>query len=390
MQDGRKGRLHPAVGFARNEVANSLNRLLGEGTVVASGKSVAHPAEDEEKPLILVGCSGGPDSLALAAITAHFARRGSISVGAVIVDHGLQEESAQVADRAAAQCEALGLSPVFIKKVAVEHGSEGPEMAARTARYGAFSEAVQETGARAVLLAHTLDDQAETVLLGLARGSGTKSLSGMPEVRQVAAVTYVRPLLSVRREQILAICEAENIEPWLDPTNSDESLMRAKVRHSILPFLEENLGGDVAVSLARTAAIIGPDAEFIEDQARQALEETSLALEQVGGEKNLQLPQRITEKQSCVLLNRVALAELHPALLQRVLSLAVKAAGGETPGYERLTALTEFIADRSKAGPLQLAGHVSAYRRRPSVKVEEGNRLFNLKQTGIIVFIGTK
>lgn len=389
MQDGRKGRLHPAVGFARNEVADSLNRFLGAGTVAASGKSAPQPTTPEEQPLVLVGCSGGPDSLALAAVCAHFARRGSISVGAVVVDHQLQEGSAEVAERAAEQCENLGLSPVLVKKVCVESGQEGPEMAARTARYGAFAEALKQTGARGVLLAHTLDDQAETVLLGLARGSGTKSLSGMPELRETEHFCVLRPLLNVRREQVEEICLAEKLEPWNDPTNLDESLMRAKVRHSILPYLEEHLGGNVAVSLARTAAIIGPDAEYIDRQADKALEETSITLEEMGGVEALQLP-RETGEENIIILNRAALNELPSALHQRVLSRAAKKLGGETPSFERLTALTNFSADHAIAGPLELAGHVSAYRRRPGKRITRFETTFNLKQTGILVFIGSK
>lgn len=390
MQDGRKGRLHPSVGFGRNEVADCLNALLGAGTVAASGKKAPQPASDQEKPLVLVACSGGPDSLALAALAAHFARRGSLAVGAVVVDHQLQDGSAAVARRAAQQCEELGIWPVLVKKVRVESTQEGPEMAARTARYGAFEQVVRETGASAVLLAHTLDDQAETVLLGLARGSGTRSLSGMPPQRVHAGVTYLRPLLNMRREQILEICQAENLDPWEDPTNQDQSMMRSKVRHTILPFLEEELGGGVAVSLARTAAIIGPDAEYLQEQATKSLPEVLLTLEEMGGEKALDLSEPLQQSSTVTILNRAALNQLHPALHQRVLSQAVKETGGETPGFERLSALARFAQEHAKAGPVQLAGHVSAYRRRPPVRIQRQGQEFNLKDTGIIVFINNK
>lgn len=394
MQEGRKGRLHPAVGYARNLLADSLNELLGAGAVTASGKVARggmknqgdRPDDVEQLPLVLVGCSGGPDSLALAAITAHFARRGSVRVGAVVVNHQMQEESAEIAVRAAKQCEQLGLSPVLIKEVTVDATSEGPEMAARTARYGAFEEAVQQTGAQAVLLAHTLDDQAETVLLGLARGSGTRSLAGMPARRTHRGVTYLRPLLALRRAEVQDICEAEHLDPWQDPTNSDEALMRAKVRHTVLPFLEEQLGGDVAVSLARTAAISGPDSEYLEAQAHQALNAVSLTPEQVGGTEKLELP--ILENRNLVILNRAAVLSLPKALQNRVLALAVKRAGGETPGFERLTALSTFVAAHGKAGPLQLAGHVQAFRRRPAARLKTSHGERNLKQTGVIAFLG--
>ncbi|WP_294603867.1 tRNA lysidine(34) synthetase TilS, partial [uncultured Rothia sp.] len=269
MQNGRAGRLHPAVGTARRHLAAALEKLLGAGSIKATGRSrTASTADAADLPLLLVACSGGPDSLALAAIAAHFARRGDVRVGAIIVDHGLQEDSAAVAAQTAQTLTDLGLHPVITEKVQVPVGNMGPEMAARTARYAAFTKAVEATGARAVLLGHTLDDQAETVLLGLSRGSGTRSLAGMPPVRVEEGVTYLRPFLGLRRTDMLDICDAETLTPWIDPTNTDETLMRARIRHSVLPYLEEHLGGDVARSLARTASVAGPDAEYLDEQAQ--------------------------------------------------------------------------------------------------------------------------
>ena len=277
MQNGRAGRLHPAVGTARRHLAAALEKLLGAGSIKATGRSrTASTADAADLPLLLVACSGGPDSLALAAIAAHFARRGDVRVGAIIVDHDLQEDSAAVAAQTAQTLTDLGLHPVITEKVQVPVGNMGPEMAARTARYTAFTKAVEATGARAVLLGHTLDDQAETVLLGLSRGSGTRSLAGMPPVRVEEGVTYLRPFLSLRRTDMLDICDAETLTPWIDPTNADQSLMRARIRHSVLPYLEEHLGGDVARSLARTASVAGPDAEYLDEQAQAAYEQALL------------------------------------------------------------------------------------------------------------------
>ncbi len=233
MQHGRQGRLHPAVGTARRELARALTNLLGEGTIKGTGRArrdstVSQQGTETEKPLVLVACSGGPDSLALACIAAHFARRSDVRVGAVVVDHGLQADSAEVAASTAETLTNLGLHPVLTERVQVPQGSMGPEMAARTARYGAFERAVQHTGARAVLLGHTLDDQAETVLLGLGRGSGTRSLAGMPPVRIENGVTYLRPFLALRRADMLNICEAEGVAPGTTlPTLTRRSCARA-------------------------------------------------------------------------------------------------------------------------------------------------------------------
>lgn len=370
MQNGRAGRLHPAVGTARRHLAAALEKLLGAGSIKATGRSrtsrTAPEPDAADLPLLLVACSGGPDSLALAAIAAHFARRSDVRVGAIIVDHGLQEDSAAVAAQTAQTLTDLGLHPVITEKVQVPVGNMGPEMAARTARYAAFKKAVEATGARAVLLGHTLDDQAETVLLGLSRGSGTRSLAGMPPVRVEGGVTYLRPFLGLRRADMLDICEAETLIPWIDPTNADQSLMRARIRHSVLPYLEEHLGGDVARSLARTAAVAGPDADYLDEQARDAFEGVLLpAGTAVRG----------IEREDAVLLDRAQVAALHPALRLRVLAAACKAAGGENPGFERLQALDSFTAEYAVAGPVQMPGHVSAYRRRKVAHPVTGERV---------------
>ena len=367
MQNGRAGRLHPAVGTARRHLAAALEKLLGAGSIKATGRSrTASTADAADLPLLLVACSGGPDSLALAAIAAHFARRGDVRVGAIIVDHDLQEGSAEVAAQTAQTLTDLGIHPVITEKVQVPAGNMGPEMAARTARYTAFEKAAEATGARAVLLGHTLDDQAETVLLGLSRGSGTRSLAGMPPVRVEGGVTYLRPFLGLRRTDMLDICDAETLTPWIDPTNTDESLMRARIRHSVLPYLEEHLGGDVARSLARTASVAGPDAEYLDEQAQVAYEQALLP----GG-----TAVRGIEREDAVLLDRAQVAALHPALRLRVLAAACKAAGGENPGFERLQALDSFAAEYAVAGPVQMPGHVSAYRRRKIVHPATGERL---------------
>ena len=174
---------------------------------------------------MLVALSGGPDSLALAAATAFEAPRAGLRAGAVIVDHGLQRGSAEVAAAVAAQAAALGLDPVLVRRVGVGLDG-GPEAAAALARYAALAEAAAHTGAISVLLGHTLDDQAETVLLGLARGSGATSLHGMAEVSPIAVRRpvrhgrqYRRPLLGIRRATTVQFCADSGLEPWNDPQN---------------------------------------------------------------------------------------------------------------------------------------------------------------------------
>lgn len=220
---------------------------------------------------MLAALSGGADSLALAAATAFEAPRAGLRAGAVIVDHGLQSGSAEVAMRAEAQAHALGLAPVLVKRVNADAspGGPGPEAAARAARYEAFAAAAAELDASAILIAHTLDDQAETVLLGLARGSGAASLQGMAAVSGL----YRRPLLGIDRATTRAFCRDSGIEPWDDPQNRDPSYTRVRVRQRVLPVLEAELGPGVAEALARTAEQLREDAEAFQAMIDEVIED---------------------------------------------------------------------------------------------------------------------
>lgn len=234
------GALPPPVAAVRNAVRASLDALA--------------PGD-----LVLVACSGGQDSLALAAALAFVAPRAGLRAGAVTVDHGLQEDSAERAAKVALTLRGLGLDPVRTATVAVA-GPGGLEAAARAARYAALQDAAEDVGAAAVMLGHTLDDQAETVLLGLARGSGPRSLAGMPPRRGL----FVRPLLGVRRSVTAAACEALGLPAWSDPHNADRRFARVRVRLDVLPALEAALGPGVAEALVRTAGQLRDDAEVLE------------------------------------------------------------------------------------------------------------------------------
>jgi tRNA(Ile)-lysidine synthase len=237
---------HPAVAQVRARVREGLAGL-------AAGD------------LVLAACSGGADSLALAAGLAHEAPRQGLRGGAVTVDHGLQPGSAARSRGVATVLAGLGLDPVENIPVSVPPGAGhgGPEAAARDARYTAFDEAAERTGAAAVLLAHSRDDQAETVLLGLARGAGARSLAGMPP----QAGRYRRPLLTVSRATLRAACRAQQLKPWDDPHNADPAYTRARVRHQALPALEAALGPGVAEALARTAQQLRADAQVLDGLA---------------------------------------------------------------------------------------------------------------------------
>ena len=237
----------------RGAIRRLLDTALGQG-LLAHGE-------------IAVGVSGGADSLALAAASAYVAQRLDLRVHGLIVDHGLQTGSAQVAEDAAATLGKLGIDTVHVLPVAV--GAEGgPEAAARRSRYAALRAALPAPDAL-VLLGHSLDDQAETVLLGLGRGSGPRSISGMRPLDP----PWGRPFLGLPRAVTVAACARLGLTPWADPHNVDPRFTRVRLRSEVLPLLEEVLNGGVAAALARTAAQLREDTEALDEWAARVLPE---------------------------------------------------------------------------------------------------------------------
>lgn len=299
-------------------------RTAAEGERVAGG--------------VLVALSGGPDSLALAAATAFEAPRAGLRAGAVIVDHQLQDGSADVAARAAQQAHDLGLDPVIVKRVTV--GTEGgPEAAARDSRYTALADAAAETGATRVFLGHTLDDQAESVLLGLARGSGSGSLKGMAQESGI----YARPLLGIRRATTEQFCADSGLQPWHDPQNDDERFARVRVRKVVLPMLERELGPGFAEALWRTAWLAREDTEALDDFAAHQLEELA-----EHAEAGISLPVE-------------ALDANPPALRQRIIRSTVLAEFGVSLSRAQTLELCRLVTDWHGQATIDLPG-ISAER----------------------------
>jgi tRNA(Ile)-lysidine synthase len=224
--------------------------------------------EADDRP-VLVACSGGADSLALLSAAVFESRDRPHRVIGVTVDHGLQAGSADRTDAVVAQMVRIGVDETVGVRVTVEGSGQGPEAAAREARYAVLEEVAERFDASVVLLGHTRDDQAETVLLGLTRGSGGRSLAGM----RPAFDRFRRPLLDVSRAQTEAACLAEGLEWWTDPHNSDPAYTRARIRNVVMPTLERELGPGVAETLARTAGQLRADVELLDAQAAAAYDE---------------------------------------------------------------------------------------------------------------------
>lgn len=284
----------------------------------------------------VVALSGGGDSAALAWACAKELPSQGLEVGAVIVDHQVQEGSDLVATRAGEQAEAWGLSPVMIKTVTVAGGG-GPEDAARTARYAALREALHETGSRGILLAHTRDDQAETVLLGLARGSGPASVQGMPRLDG----PFHRPLLGLARETLRAALRDAGETWWEDPHNVEARFARVRVRQRVLPVLEKELGPGIAEALARTAELARQDSEAL-DALAGALFERHVSK---GSEGTWRIPIEVLAGEPVALASRVV----------RKLALS---AGATSLSFTHTAEMLALVGNWKGQGELTLPGIV--------------------------------
>ncbi|HET9380751.1 MAG TPA: tRNA lysidine(34) synthetase TilS [Streptomyces sp.] len=386
---------HPAVAAIRLAVRRVLHDILTEhhrtptendavpggatgvatpgapGTPATPGSAAATAVPTRERPpspLVLVACSGGADSMALASALAFEAPKLGVRAGGVTVDHGLQPGSGLRADEVVLRLRDLGLDPV--ESVAVTVGEEtrvahsasyrggagrregGPEAAARDARYAALDAAAERLGAAAVLLGHTRDDQAETVLLGLARGSGIRSLSGMAAVSG-ADGRYRRPFLELDRQTARRACMAQSLSVWDDPHNADPAYTRSRLRHEGLPALEKALGKGVVEALARTAQLSRDDADALDTWARQA--EASV--------------RDATGRLECAKLHA-----LPPAVRRRILRRAAIDAGAPAGSLfaRHIEEVDRLITAWRGQGAINLPGRVMAQRQGGRLVIRQG------------------
>jgi tRNA(Ile)-lysidine synthase len=212
-----------------------------------------------DRPAV-VGCSGGPDSLALL----HVAHHQALDPVVVHVDHGLRPGSDADTETVADQAGRLGV-PFVAETVRVPAGAN-LEARARDARYAALERVRRQRGAAVTLVGHTADDQAETVLLNLLRGSAAAGLGAMPARRGV----LVRPLLGVRRADTEAVCAALGLVPVRDPTNDDRAVRRNWIRHEVLPLLSDGARRDLVPVLARQAEVLRAESEYLDELADAA------------------------------------------------------------------------------------------------------------------------
>jgi tRNA(Ile)-lysidine synthase len=306
-------------------------RELGPATLAAV--QAVDVALNQQDVQLVTACSGGADSLALAFAARYVASRRDLKYAAVIIDHGLQPGSAAVAARARDQLDQIGYHDVIITAVQVDNSTAvGPEAAAREARYRAL-DAEARVRSATVMLGHTLDDQAETVLLGLARGSGSRSLAGMTP----RAGHFVRPFLRLRRATTAQVCAELGLDPWQDPHNVDRRFSRVRVREAVLPTMETELGPGIAEALARTAELVRDDNELLDRLAGEA----SRTAEGLGG----------TDTLDCA-----ALESQPAALRRRIIRLWLLTHGLGDLSLRHISAVESLVIDWHGQKAIQIPG----------------------------------
>lgn len=309
----------------------SLNRIVGIRTAVRNELEKISAGER-----VLVACSGGADSLALAYAVAKEAPVLALAAVGVTIDHQLQTGSQLQAQKVLTQLVNMGLKGSQILTVDVTP-LDGLEASARRARYEALDKASAAAGHAKVFLGHTRDDQAESVLLGLARGSGTRSLSAMAGENGI----YIRPLLGITREETLLACQEAGLEPWSDPHNADLRFRRVRVRKEILPVMEKTLGPGISAALARSASLLRDDADALDGWAAREFDA---------------IDWRSMECQK--------LADLPKAVRTRVIRLALYAAGAPTGSIsaDHVVAVEALVSAWHGQASLDLPGGVKVAR----------------------------
>ncbi|RSX51782.1 tRNA(Ile)-lysidine synthetase [Bifidobacterium goeldii] len=367
-----------------------MRRAVGAVRATLENAGISAPPEclrehgehepDADAPLVLVACSGGRDSMALAAVAHIVCAALRVRCGAIIIDHTLQAGSQTVAQQAAQRCQQLDLDPVIVRRITVTDDGRGAEAAARDARYAAICETAREINAAAVLLAHTLDDQAETVLIGLLRSEGVDALAGMPETFERDGVRFLRPLIDLTRADTTGICEDLHLEWWDDPTNGDDKLspallnapqeltavypLRSRIRHMLLPFLTDFAGGNIAAHLAHGSKLLRRDKDYLDAQADAALQRAWL-----------------DPADDILRLSASVLAHEHPAIRLRVLAHAL-AGAGINASARHIEAIDQLITHWHGQGAVNLPSGYSVNRRKHVIRLCQDGEHANRRRSG--------
>ncbi len=336
---------------AKNLVQDAVRAYIASDDDGEISQNSAH-----QRPLIMVACSGGRDSLALAVV-AQQALADVCDVGTIIVNHQLQECSREVADKTAQTCVEHGLHPVRIVDVTVEKTRAGLESDARDARYDALVAVAHEVHARAILIAHTSDDVAETILIKLTRTLRVDDLAGIAPVAVYSGMPCVRPFLSLSRDDTTQLCAQLSLDYWDDPTNGDavqgelgeDYPLRSRIRHDVIPLLNRVTGRDIRTLFAQGSSQAREDLDIIESATRDAYD-------------------KIIREKNGILEIKIRALQAHPRALQRRVIVRAIENCGITPTKAALDAVIELSESIQKKKLIELSSTLRA------------NKLYNVIQ----------
>ena len=330
---------------------------------------------DRDAPLVMVACSGGRDSMALAAAAHTVCASLGVRCGAVLIDHRLQEGSRRVSEEAAERCRAIGLDPVVVRGVTVVARGQGVEAAARQARYEALAEVAHTTSAAAVLLAHTRNDQAETILMGLLRSSGIDALAGMPARFERDGVTFLRPLLDMTREQTTGLCRDLGMSWWDDPTNAEHIdpsnelpsryPLRTRIRHDLVPYLERFTGADIVGHLTSSPQA-GLDKAYLDERADELVRRGIAITGARSGAVSYE--GEAVSRGARAVIDVDVLGRAHQAIRLRAIAHALHDLGVQGSSAQ-VVAIDRLIADWHGQGPVSLPSGYSASRQKHVIRV---------------------
>lgn len=254
---------------------------------------------------ILVGLSGGPDSVCMLNLLCSIREKEKIEVAAAHINHMLRGEEADKDEEYSKKiCESLGVKffskRIDINKYALETGKSS-ELAGREARYDFFNEVINKINFNKIATAHNANDQAETILMRIMRGTGLEGLGGIPVEREGK---YIRPILFMRREEVEKYCEENNLNPHIDATNLERIYSRNKVRLDILPYMKENFNPNIVETINRMALLLQEDNDFIEREVDKAYKNNCV------------------EREESIFISK-KLFEIHSAIIARVIRKAL-------------------------------------------------------------------
>jgi tRNA(Ile)-lysidine synthase len=310
---------------------------------------------------ILIGVSGGPDSIALLHLLAARAPFFHLRIGVAHLDHGLRPESGADAEFVRGITEGLGVE-FFTKRIDLSARQRRPhvslESAAREARYDFLRTTAERFGFNKVALGHHADDNAETVLLHLLRGSGRLGLGGIRAIREGV---YLRPLIRATRGDIERYLTIRRLRFRIDSTNTDPAMLRNRIRHKLLPLLERDYRQGVSAVLSRSAEMLADEEAWLDGLLKPVLE-------QIIADR---APGRLT----------IAAAELRGlplAAQRRLVRMAVQRVQGVARGlaFEHVEQILRIARRSGAAGPLNLPGHLCA-------QIRQGALEFQLGQAGL-------